>query len=152
VRRRKTLSRSGASPEMVDSSVPGAKTTRVWVWEMVRDMGNPLEPKVTAQAASLAGARRAGTTGWPTTPRSSLTGVKGRCGAHRGLGTNIVAMQEGCRRRPAAAHGRSSRSGRYWVPPGAWIPRAVSWFSCEDATEVRADQGPPAASKWSSRR
>ena len=42
--RRKTLSRSGASPEMVDSSVPGAKTTRVWVWEMVRDMGKPLEP------------------------------------------------------------------------------------------------------------
>ena len=43
--RRKTLSRSGASPEMVDSGVPGAKTTRVWVWEVVRDMGEPLEPK-----------------------------------------------------------------------------------------------------------
>ena len=36
--RRETLSRSGASPERLESGVPGAKSTRVWVWVSLHDM------------------------------------------------------------------------------------------------------------------
>ena len=36
--RRETLSRGGASPERLESGVPGAKSTRVWVWVSLHDM------------------------------------------------------------------------------------------------------------------
>jgi len=36
--RRETLSCGGASPERLKSVVPGAKSTRVWVWVSLHDM------------------------------------------------------------------------------------------------------------------
>ena len=36
--RRETLSRSGASPKRLESGVPGAKSTQVWVWDSLHDM------------------------------------------------------------------------------------------------------------------
>ena len=35
---RETLSRGGASPERLESGVPGAKSTRVWVWVSLHNM------------------------------------------------------------------------------------------------------------------
>ena len=38
---RETLSHGGASPKMIDSGVPGAKSTRVWVRDGLHDMRDP---------------------------------------------------------------------------------------------------------------
>ena len=36
--RRETLSRGGALPDRLESGVPGAKSTQVWVWVSLHDM------------------------------------------------------------------------------------------------------------------
>ena len=141
---------------------PGVKPSGVWIGHGQRDRANvpghltgyarARDMGAAAQAASLAGAWRAGSTGWPTG-----SSIKRKRERRWRLSSPLPESggdetQWGQRRGREKAARQSSWSGRWRGTPGFWIRRGDAQRFCGAGTGVRGIRGPTAARKSQGRR
>jgi hypothetical protein len=150
--RRRRASAAAGSPEVADPAFPWPVWTEAWLWSMsvarVSHWGTQWGAAgLGAWRLWAARSHRRECSGRRQGLRAMETGGKGsrsRGVAHRGCRSDGEAVQGGCRRRPAAAHGGARGRGRCWASLALRSPWFDSWRCCGEATGSGGLQESPA--------
>jgi len=146
---------AAGSPEFAYPALPESVQAAVWprvecaacvvhLWGY-RGSGRPgvvgAKAEVGAHGGTTPACARAGC--WGAMAKTTSAKVqRGTWGAHRAWKRSEMRRRGESSARSVAAMGRSSRSGRCWVPPSSWAAWVDEWLRCEAEQGVREGRGP----------